>query len=117
MKLDEIEDVEIDNEGKFKYILIKAKEKSTKLSKLLVRGYAECPYHADILEKTEQSVNSSEISLSCPGGGRIERNNYEKTLFVFGYSQGFGQADHSKTVSILKNKFPDYTIEYSNEGY
>ena len=51
MKLDEIEDVEIDNEGKFKYILIKAKEKSTKLSKLLVRGYADCPYHADILEK------------------------------------------------------------------
>ena len=36
---------------------------------------------------TEDSVNFSDISLSCPGGD-------EKTLLDFGYSQGFGQADN-----------------------
>ena len=70
-----------------------------------------------VFETTEYSANLSDISLSCPGGGKIERNNNETTLFVFGYSQGFGQADHSKTVFILKKKVLDYTIENSNEGY
>ena len=32
--------------------------------------------------------------------------------------QGFGRANHSITVEVLKKAYPDYTnIEWENEGY
>ncbi len=30
---------------------------------------------------------------------------------------GFGKADHSKTAELLKEKYPGYTVEWSDEGY
>jgi len=36
------------------------------------------------------------------------------TSYVF---QGFGKADHEVTVGLLKNKYPDYNISWSDEGY
>ena len=36
---------------------------------------------------------------------------------VYGYSMGFGKANHQKTVEILKRRYPDYTIDWSDEGY
>ena len=38
MSLNEIQDADIDSKGRFKYILIKLVEKSTKTEKLKVRG-------------------------------------------------------------------------------
>lgn len=43
------------------------------------------------------------------GGGRI---------FVYGYSQGYGRADHSKAVAALTRAYPHYdSITFSNDGY
>ena len=36
------------------------------------------------------------------------------TVFV---TQGYGRADHSITQSVLKRKYGQYTITWSNEGY
>ena len=36
---------------------------------------------------------------------------------VYGYSMGFGKANHERSVDILKKQYPDYTIEWSDEGY
>ena len=41
----------------------------------------------------------------------------EKHLKVYGYSMGFGKANHVRSVEILKTKYPDYKIEWSDEGY
>ena len=41
-------------------------------------------------------------------------------LFVFqvyGYSMGFGKANHARAVEILQTKYKDYKIEWSDEGY
>ena len=36
----------------------------------------------------------------------------------FAFFQGFGRAEHSISVELLKKKFPDYAdITFSNEGY
>lgn len=46
----QIKDVDIDPNGVFKYILIKvtSPDECGKLyNKLIVRGYAECPYHCE----------------------------------------------------------------------
>ena len=39
------------------------------------------------------------------------------SLQVYGYSMGFGRADHSKTVDALKTKYPNYKIDKSDDGY
>nr|CAH7722667.1 unnamed protein product [Callosobruchus chinensis] len=51
------------------------------------------------------------------GGGRINHDAESKTLKVYGYSQGYGKADHQLTVDILKQVYPDYNISFSDEGY
>lgn len=58
------------------------------------------------------------LDCECMGGGRIRHEPDKKAILVYGYSQGFGKADHSITVDLLKKKYPDYDkITYSNDGY
>uniref|UniRef100_A0A7E4ZSE8 Janus/Ocnus n=1 Tax=Panagrellus redivivus TaxID=6233 RepID=A0A7E4ZSE8_PANRE len=115
-RLDEIADVELDGVGKFKYIQILVKDKVRGDSKLVIRGYAHCAYHADILDEVKSSSPSG-FTFTCPGGGRIDLSHEDKTIFIFGYSQAYGQPDHRKSVDIVKKYYPDYEVTYSNEGY
>ena len=118
--------VDISEEGTFKYVLIEAyateiipgdqpEEKET--SKLLVRGYNWAEYHADIYDPTEEKLRKKGLDGQCLGGGRIIHKPQEKYIKVYGYSVGFGRADHTKTVDVLKAYYPDYRIEWTNEGY
>lgn len=114
-----IPEVKLDN-GRFKYVLIKVHDKSDpNRSKLLVRGSASATYHADIYEREMSKIETNgELETECLGGGRIIHNPDCGEIKVFGYSQGYGQADHSKAVEILKRNFPEYkSITWSNEGY
>ncbi|KAL7074050.1 hypothetical protein ACQ4LE_006774 [Meloidogyne hapla] len=114
--LGKLADVDIDDHGVFKYILIQAKEGDSK--KYIVRGYKSCKFHANIFDKVEneESANGG-IKFECPGGGRISHDPEKKHINVYGYSQGFGRADHTKAVELLKKKYPNYKIDWSNEGY
>ncbi len=42
-----------------------------------------------------------------------------KKICIFGYSYGFGRADHSisKKVIEAEKEFDDYDITWSNDGY
>ena len=57
------------------------------------------------------------LDAQCLGGGRIVHKPEEKYIKVYGYSVGFGRADHTKTVEVLRDHYPEYKIEWSNEGY
>ncbi|XP_076674208.1 sex-regulated protein janus-A isoform X1 [Andrena cerasifolii] len=116
--LNKVPDVDIDSHGRFKYILINVQDKSNNASKFIVRGYARAEWHADIFDETlSQLEQFPELRAKCVGGGRIEHNPDDRTIKVYGHSQGFGQADHEISASILKKKYPDYTLTCSNEGY
>ncbi|CAJ0594044.1 unnamed protein product [Cylicocyclus nassatus] len=112
MPLSNVPDVDIDPSGTFKYVLIKCTDPSSKEEKHIVRGYGRCTFHDDIFQEVRGAVGS-ECKLKCVGGGRIKHGN--KDLFVYGYSQGYGKADHTITVDILKKRYPDYHITYSDE--
>ncbi|CAL8072101.1 unnamed protein product [Orchesella dallaii] len=121
-KLDKVPDSKIDAKGKFKYILIKVYATDSEgkhvddNSKLVVRGRADCPFHGDILDKfQEETANLEGIDEEILGGGRILREGNK--ISVFGYSQGYGRADHTLTVEILKRSFPTHDISWSNDGY
>lgn len=42
---------------------------------------------------------------------------YGKMNFIVIDFQGFGRADHQKSVDVLKEKYTDYEITFSNDGY
>ena len=85
-----IKPVSIDSEGVFKYIqiLIEPAEpnnpKTGDQSYLIVRGWKDCPFHADVLEKFQNQEMNNEKELnqnytsSCPGGGRINHDKDNK---------------------------------------
>ncbi|XP_031565026.1 14 kDa phosphohistidine phosphatase-like [Actinia tenebrosa] len=117
-KLEAVPDVVIDSHGLFKYILIEVKDRNDdSLSKFVVRGNAKADYHADILEEVQPGIDGLGLSAVCVGGGRIEHNSAEKRILVYGYSMGFGRANHSITVEKLKKDYPNYKITYTNDGY
>ena len=113
----------IDQEGVYKYIQIECINKNNKEDKkLLIRGDANSSYHKDIYRKFICDImNSKDQDLKenydyeCIGGGRIEFR--PDCIFIYGYSSGYGQADHSKTKEIVKKFFPTYKVETSDEGY
>ncbi|XP_068153377.1 sex-regulated protein janus-A [Drosophila tropicalis] len=113
--------VDIDNSGIFKYVLIKVTGNEaadgTEPSKNIVRGYADCQWHADIYERTQESVKGTGLDTECLGGGRIEHNPDKKYIKIYGYSQGYGKADHLESKRILLTKYKDYEIETTDEGY
>eukprot|EP00343_Euplotes_focardii_P003551 CAMPEP_0205808554 /NCGR_PEP_ID=MMETSP0205-20121125/12529_1 /ASSEMBLY_ACC=CAM_ASM_000278 /TAXON_ID=36767 /ORGANISM="Euplotes focardii, Strain TN1" /LENGTH=83 /DNA_ID=CAMNT_0053084391 /DNA_START=27 /DNA_END=274 /DNA_ORIENTATION=- len=80
----------------------------------------DCEYHADILQTFQNEeiygVGLVEYESNCPGGGRIKFEEEEKKIFVYGYSQGFGRADHEITIGLIKTKYPDHEVTWSNEG-
>jgi len=125
-KLARVASVAIDDVGRFKYILIKvyalndpASSPSKEKFKYVVRGHADCPYHGDIYDRFVASLANLEeggYDSECVGGGRIIHES--KKISVFGYSQGYGKADHSITTDVLKKHYPsDYSISWNNDGY
>uniref|UniRef100_A0A1B6CYR7 Sex-regulated protein janus-A n=2 Tax=Clastoptera arizonana TaxID=38151 RepID=A0A1B6CYR7_9HEMI len=115
--LNSVPDVEIDPEGVFKYILIKVFEKQGGASKMIVRGNKQGPYHADIYDECTPMIHKLGLATTCTGGGRIDHNATAKKILVYGYSQGYGKADHKIAVDLLKKHYTDYDITFSDEGY
>jgi phosphohistidine phosphatase len=58
-------------------------------------------------------------NIQVLGGGRISRDDDSKIISIFGYSYGFGRADHAKSKEIIEadERFGSYNVKWSNEGY
>ncbi|XP_017310865.1 14 kDa phosphohistidine phosphatase [Ictalurus punctatus] len=108
--LSKVPDVEIDPEGKFKYILVRVKLKGGADHKDIVRGTKSAEYHNHIFEKLIPAMDTLGLECTCLGGGKIEHDSNKKTLRVFGESTGYGKADHAVTVGKLRAVFKDYEI-------
>ncbi|KAL9889277.1 sex-regulated protein janus-A-like [Glossina fuscipes fuscipes] len=90
----------------------------SQIVQLFLRTFSRKIYiSAYIYERVSASCAALGLATECLGGGRIEHNPSAKLIKVYGYSQGFGKADHSETKKILLTKYKDYTIEISDEGY
>ncbi|KAK3892870.1 hypothetical protein Pcinc_003298, partial [Petrolisthes cinctipes] len=80
--------------------------------------YSSAEYHGDIYDQVAPAIESRKMDCECVGGGRIRHEPDKKSILVYGYSQGYGKADHGITVELLKKKYSDYaSITYSNDGY
>ncbi|XP_059214234.1 14 kDa phosphohistidine phosphatase [Centropristis striata] len=111
---------DIDPSGVFKYVLIRvhSREEGDDSELDIVRGYGWAEFHADIYDKvSEELEKGGQLDCECVGGGRIKHDAEAKKLHVYGYSIGFGRANHAVTTEKLKEQYPDYEVTWDNEGY
>nr|KAF6269116.1 phosphohistidine phosphatase 1 [Myotis myotis] len=115
--LAQIPDVDIDPDGVFKYVLIRVNVAPAGESKEIVRGYKWAEYHADIYDKVAGEMQQKGYGCECLGGGRISHQSQDKKIHVYGYSMGFGRAQHSISTEKIKARYPDYEVTWADDGY
>ncbi|KAM4877864.1 14 kDa phosphohistidine phosphatase [Thomomys bottae] len=120
--LAEVPDVDIDPEGVFKYVLIRVHARppsgaQAEESKEIVRGYKWAEYHADIYDKVSSELQKEGYDCECLGGGRISHQSQDKKIHVYGYSMGYGRAQHAVSTEKIKAKYPDYEVTWADDGY
>jgi phosphohistidine phosphatase len=100
-------EIEIDKEGKFKYIQIKITNKENKEdTRIIIRGSAKFKFHNDIFKDFMEKANidaDSKYTFEPIGGGKITING--KDINIFGESTVYGPADHEKTSQMLEKHF------------
>ena len=109
------------DEGANKYVLIQASKqgKETETRHFVVSSkYAN--YHQDAAEPMVATLERAGYSkIKVLGGGRIALDSKKETIDIFGFSYGFGLADHSvsKKVVEVDPRYNQCKITTSNEGY
>ena len=107
-------------EGAHKYVLISAMTPDGTQRQHFVTSKRGASYHRNAAEPfVEKLENSGYTSIDITGGGRISLDSTNETISVFGYSYGFGLADHalSKAVILADPRYKDFEVTWSNEGY
>ncbi|XP_012884805.1 PREDICTED: uncharacterized protein C9orf172 homolog [Dipodomys ordii] len=75
------------------------------------------PILADIYDKVCGELQKEGYDCECLGGGRISHQSQDKKIHVYGYSMGYGRAQHSVSTEKIKSKYPDYEVTWADDGY
>jgi len=114
------------DEGAHKYVLISATEPGPRqageapIARHFVVSKRGAAYHRDAAESLLQVLEAYEYTdIRVMGGGRIYLDHDSRSISVFGYSYGFGQADHAKSTEVIRGTetYKNYDVKWSNEGY
>lgn len=114
-----IPNVSIDN-GTHKYVLISAVLPSGGERQHFVVSRRGAEYHRNAAEPFVESLEETGYSsIRILGGGRIACDEAQKSMRIYGYSYGFGLADHAMSKAVVENdgRYKDFEITWSNEGY
>ncbi|NXB51043.1 PHP14 phosphatase, partial [Leucopsar rothschildi] len=118
--LSRVPEVQIDGDGVFKYVLVRVSGAGAP-AKDVVRGHGWAEYHGEGRRECGTGLWPGRarhgLSCECLGGGRLSHRPEERKIHVYGYSVGFGRADHAVTTEKLKAKYPNYEITWADEGY
>ena len=109
--------VKID-EGRHKYVQIRASVDGEE--QVFVTSKRGAHYHRDAAEPFISALEEAGYhDIDVAGGGRIDLDTQAKRISIYGYSYGFGLADHelSKSVVLKDPRYKDFDITTSNAGY
>ena len=107
------------DEGAYKYVLIAA-DTSAGQQRIFVYSKRNASYHRNVAEYLlPQLEGANYTNIRITGGGRILRDDEDKKVHIFGYSYGFGQANHSLAKDIVEqsDNYQGYNVTWSNDGY
>lgn len=105
-------------EGKHKYVLIRAQCDGEE--QYFVTSKRGAQYHRNAAEPMIYRLEQAGYDdIEVKGGGRIHLDSEAKLVEIYGFSYGFGQADHSISQQVVQNdsRFTDFTVTISNDGY
>ena len=107
--------------GAHKYVLISAHAPTDPPEKRwFVVSKHGAQYHANAAEPfVDRLEQAGYRDIRVTGGGRINYQPDQRIINIFGYSYGFGLADHqlSKKVVEEDGRWVGYAVDWSNEGY
>jgi len=103
--------------GTNKYVVVRAQRAGQAYWFVRSASPAECggPYHANVAEDLLHTLETLGFSTQVEGGGRIDCMESEdiKHAHIYGFSYGYGKADHEKVADIIE-KYSDYVATYDN---
>jgi phosphohistidine phosphatase len=105
-------------EGAHKYVLIHACLNGDE--QYIVTSKHKAPYHRNAAEPmVEKLEEAGYTDIQVRGGGRLDLDSQAKTIIIFGFSYGFGKADHSisRRVVLESSTYKDFDVTISDEGY
>ncbi len=106
--------------GAHKYVLISAILPSGGERQHFVVSRRGAEYHRNVAEPFVEALERSGYSsIHIMGGGRIALDEQAKSIKIYGYSYGFGLADHALSKSVVErdHRYNDFVITWSNDGY
>jgi phosphohistidine phosphatase len=105
-------------EGAHKYVLIKAELDGEEQYVVTSKKGAE--YHRNAAEPMINILESAGYTnIDVTGGGRLSLDSNAKEIHIYGFSYGFGLADHAISQKTVVNdpRYGSFKVTYSNEGY
>ena len=112
---DLIPTVSID-EGALKYVFITATSPSPlKMPRSFIYSRKNAQHHVNVATYLIPKLrHNGYTDIQIVGGGRIDRDDQQKKIHIFGYSYGFGQADHAaaKTVVDQSVSYQEYIVTW-----
>lgn len=110
--------VQIDS-GCHKYVLIRAQSPSGE-DQYIVASKRGAHYHRNAAEPVlEELTRAGYTDLEVTGGGRLDCQPGEKKIAIYGFSYGFGLANHaiSREVVLEDERYRNFDVTISNQGY
>lgn len=104
--------------GKHKYVLIQAENNGK--TEYFVTSRRGAHYHRNAAEPVIFELEAAGYyDIEVTGGGRIDLDEVNRTIAIFGFSYSFGLANHaiSREVVLDDPRYKDFTVTISNEGY
>lgn len=77
-------------------------------------------YHRNAAEPLVDRLQANGYkNINVTGGGRIFLDDDAKKISIFGFSYGFGLADHARSKELVEadERYKDYDVVVSDEGY
>jgi len=105
-------------EGVHKYVLIRASMDGEE--QYVVTSRRGASYHRNAAEPMIAKLEAAGYyDIDVTGGGRIDCNETAKTIHIYGFSYGFGRANHAVAQQTVQSdpRYADYDVTISNDGY
>ncbi|KAL3806710.1 hypothetical protein ACHAXA_007585 [Cyclostephanos tholiformis] len=110
--------------GTHKYVLVSATPPPSRHSileggggstRLFVHSVRDAQYHVNVAEcLVPQLEGSGYTNIRILGGGRILRDDDDRRIHIYGYSYGFGRADHALAMGVVGTctRYRDYRVTW-----
>jgi len=108
------------DEGAHKYVLIEAETPSGERTQTFVVSKRGASYHRNAAEPMIEILEKHQFrNIRVTGGGRILFEEDEERISIFGYSYGFGKADHAVSKRVIEEdaRYDGFEVTWSDAGY